>query len=62
MINATPNVERDAWARLRFAVIGPLLASPPEGRELQCTPRQLAARVYFPPFDRHQIASPAATT
>ena len=24
----------DAWARLRFAVVGPLLASPPEGGEL----------------------------
>jgi len=49
MINATPNDERDAWARLRFAVIGPLLASPPKGRELQCALRELAAREWTHP-------------
>ena len=32
----------DAWARLRFAVVGPLLASPPEGRELGSALGELA--------------------
>ena len=32
----------DAWARLRFAVVGPLLASPPEGRELGSALAELA--------------------
>jgi putative transposase len=26
-------VDRDRWARLRFAIIGPLLAAPPPPRE-----------------------------
>ncbi len=27
--------QRDRWARLRFSVIGPLLAAPPDPGELQ---------------------------
>ena len=33
--SSTPPPARDQWARLRFAVIGPLLASPPEPGKLQ---------------------------
>jgi len=41
--------ERDALARLRFAIVGPLLATPPEGRELQFALRELAAREWTHP-------------
>ena len=34
----------DGWARLRFAVIGPLLADPPPAGELGARLRALAAR------------------
>ena len=44
-----PDNEREAWARLRFAIVGPLLASPPQGRELQLTLRQLSAREWTRP-------------
>jgi len=44
-----PDNEREAWARLRFAIVGPLLASPPQGRELQLTLRQLSAREWTCP-------------
>jgi len=41
---------RDQWARLRFAIIGGLLASPaPEG-ELQSALESLAARTWRHPF------------
>jgi putative transposase len=36
--------ERERWARLRFAVVGPLLAAPPEAGGLQAALEQLAAR------------------
>jgi len=38
------------WARFRFSVIGGLLASPPEGGELQEALRELAERTYQHPF------------
>ena len=44
-----PDNDRDAWARLRFAIVGPLLASPPEGRQLQLTLRELATREWTHP-------------
>jgi hypothetical protein len=37
----------DRWARLRFAVIGPLLAAPPERGELQQALRALSATGVF---------------
>lgn len=40
----------EQWARFRFSVIGGLLASPPEGGELQEALRELAARTYQHPF------------
>ena len=39
----------DRWARLRFAVIGPLLAAPPERGELQQALRELAAKPWRHP-------------
>ena len=41
---------RDQWARLRFAVIGPLLASPPQPSELQAALKALAERNWQHPI------------
>jgi len=41
--------DRDAQARLRFAIVGPLLAAPPEGRQLQLALHDLAAREWTHP-------------
>ena len=38
--------ERARWARLRFAIIGPLLAAPPAPGELGPRLRELAARTW----------------
>lgn len=40
---------RDAWARLRFAIVGPLLASPPGRGELHEEIARLAARAWRHP-------------
>jgi hypothetical protein len=39
----------EVWARLRFAVVGPLLATPPEGRELQKALRALSRQQWVHP-------------
>jgi len=36
----------ERWARLRFAVVGPLLAAPPEPGELQAALKASAARTW----------------
>jgi hypothetical protein len=41
--------DRDRWARLRFAIIGPLLAAPPAKGELQNTLRSLSRRTWKHP-------------
>jgi hypothetical protein len=41
--------DRDRWARLRFAIVGPLLAAPPAAGELQAALRELAARTWRHP-------------
>lgn len=41
--------QRDRWARLRFCIIGPLLAAPPEPGELQSTLGLLAAKTWRHP-------------
>jgi len=46
----TPPPARDRWARLRFAVIGPLLASPPEPGSLQDALKLLAGRDWRHPI------------
>lgn len=48
--SSTPPPARDQWARLRFAVIGPLLASPPEPGQLQNALRLLAERDWQHPI------------
>ncbi len=39
-------LDRDRWARLRFAIIGPLLAAPPEAGALRATITALASRTW----------------
>jgi transposase InsO family protein len=41
---------RDRWARLRFAIIGPLLAAPPDDGDLQAALQALANRTWRHPF------------
>lgn len=40
---------RDRWARLRFAIVGPLLAAPPAAGDLQTALRELAVRTWRHP-------------
>jgi putative transposase len=42
--------DRDRWARLRFAIIGPLLAAPPAKGELQTRLRALSLRAWQHPI------------
>jgi hypothetical protein len=42
--------QRDRWARLRFAIIGPLLAAPPAAGELHDALTVLAAKIWRHPF------------
>ena len=39
----------ERWARLRFAIVGPLLAAPPEHGELQAALRELSAKSWRHP-------------
>jgi putative transposase len=49
MTNQLDPGDRDRWARLRFAVIGPLLAAPPAKGELQGALRALSQRTWKHP-------------
>jgi putative transposase len=49
MIDQPDPGDRDRWARLRFAIIGPLLAAPPAKGELQNTLRALSRRTWKHP-------------
>jgi len=40
----------DGWARLRFAIVGPLLANPPPAGELGAQLRELAAKDWKHPL------------
>ena len=42
--------QRDRWARLRFSIIGPLLAAPPDPGELQSALTALCAKVWRHPL------------
>ena len=50
MSSANDLPARDRWARLRFAIIGPLLAAPPADGALQAALEALAARSWRHPF------------
>ena len=47
--------KRDRWARLRFAVIGPLLAAPPAPGELQAALAALAQRPWRHPLTGQEV-------
>jgi len=47
--------QRDRWARLRFAIIGPLLAAPPASGELHAALSALAGRTWRHPFTGLEI-------
>jgi transposase InsO family protein len=47
--------QRDRWARLRFAIIGPLLAAPPAEGELQSALSALAGKTWRHPFTGLEI-------
>jgi len=53
--SSTPPPARDQWARLRFAVIGPLLASPPEPGQLQQALKLLAGRDWQHPTNGQRV-------
>ena len=47
--------QRDRWARLRFSIIGPLLAAPPPEGELQAALKSLAAKSWRHPLTGREI-------
>lgn len=53
--------QRDRWARLRFAIIGPLLAAPPADGDLQAAVKYLASRMWRHPFTGLEIRFGAST-
>jgi transposase InsO family protein len=53
--------QRDAFARLRFSIIGPLLAAPPKSGELQTELTRLGARVWRHPVTGLDITFATAT-
>lgn len=48
-------LSRDRWARLRFSIIGPLLAAPPKGGELRAQLQELAGKTYRHPLTGEAI-------
>jgi len=49
------------WARLRFSIIGPLLASPPEQGELLCCIKELAVKCWRHPVTGEPVRFGAST-
>jgi putative transposase len=54
-------LRRDRWGRLRFAILGPLLAAPPASGELQAALNELAARTWRHPLTGLQVRFGAST-
>ena len=52
---------RDRWARLRFSIIGPLLAAPPPEGELQAALKSLAAKSWRHPLADKEIGFGVST-
>jgi putative transposase len=50
MTDRADPADRDRWARLRFAIIGPLLADPPAKGQLQSILRELSSREWRHPI------------
>ena len=53
--------DRDGWARLRFAVVGPLLASPPPKGRLRAELERLAQQSWEHPPGGGQVRFSAST-
>jgi transposase InsO family protein len=53
--------QRDRWARLRFSIIGPLLAAPPPEGELQAALKSLAAKSWRHPLADREICFGVST-
>lgn len=53
--------QRDRWARLRFSIIGPLLAAPPPEGELQAAFKSLAAKSWRHPLADKEISFGVST-
>ncbi|KWT82111.1 hypothetical protein WDL1P3_00082 (plasmid) [Variovorax sp. WDL1] len=53
MKTITDPPERDRWARLRFSIIGPLMAAPPAPRQLGAAFLAVAAKTW-----RHPVSGP----
>lgn len=49
LIDRGDPADRDRWARLRFAIIGPLMAAPPRKGDLQKVLRELSSRTWQHP-------------
>lgn len=50
------------WERFRFAIIGPLLAAPPAKGQLQQQLRELAAKQWVHPLDKHRTIQISVST
>ncbi|OIR08835.1 integrase core domain protein [mine drainage metagenome] len=61
MNTPTDPQKRDRWARLRFAIIGPLLAAPPAPKELYAALQVLAAKSWRHPVTGLDICFAAST-
>ena len=57
----TQDADPDRWARLRFAIIGPLLAAPPAHGELGKTLKQLSLKSWRHPVSAIPVRFSAAT-
>ncbi len=55
MNSVTDPAKRDRWARLRFSIIGPLLAAPPPDGQLQAALKSLAAKTWRHPLAEREI-------
>ena len=53
--------ERDRWARLRFSIIGPLMAAPPAPRQLGASFLALAAKTWRHPVSGLDMRFGAST-
>jgi hypothetical protein len=53
--------DRQRWARLRFAIVGPLLAAPPEAGALQAALQRLAAQRWQHPVSGEAMQFSVAT-
>ncbi|MDZ7753534.1 MAG: DDE-type integrase/transposase/recombinase [Gammaproteobacteria bacterium] len=61
MSNEDELPQRDRWARLRFAIIGPLLAAPPAPGQLRAALKDLAAKTWRHPFTGLEMRFAAST-